>query len=455
MATSRRDFIAGSSALFFSASLIKTSVAGQIGLTAARNADTIIIGAGPAGLSAARELVDAGRSVIVIEARQRTGGRIWTDRSFSEHVEVELGAELIHGGPGENSLWEMVENLNMPTHPVENMFARYSANTPWVSAREAHFYSFPLYKPQQPSSFKPLKSDKNAEEYLNRLGIEKENRPLSLLAETIDREPFDKMHPREISGELPQLWQNASKNNPDPDGGDFRLTQGYDSILRALSQGVPVQLETVVTRIQDNGNSVLVTATHNSEQLQFSAKNCVVTLPAPVILAGNVTFMPQLSDEKMGALRSGNSVPVVKIIMSFDRKVLPLHSDRLDDFSHIIPCVWNASAGIPDYPGQVLVGWSSGDNARTLLLLSESDRYERMLRVVRDLTGISDLTYQKATMHDWSSDPYSLGAYGCWEDEEGVLKPVGNIYWAGVVMSQVDYAHDSGVKAAKAILRQS
>lgn len=156
MATSRRDFIAGSSALFFSASLIKTSVAGQIGLTAARNADTIIIGAGPAGLSAARELVDAGRSVIVIEARQRTGGRIWTVRSFSEHVEVELGAELIHGGPGENSLWEMVKNLNMPTRPVENLFARYSANTPWVSAREALFYSFPLYKPQQPSSFKPL-----------------------------------------------------------------------------------------------------------------------------------------------------------------------------------------------------------------------------------------------------------------------------------------------------------
>lgn len=43
------------------------------------------------------------------------------------------------------------------------------------------------------------------------------------------------MHPGEISGELPQLWQNAPDNNPDPDAGDFRLTQGYDSIIRELS----------------------------------------------------------------------------------------------------------------------------------------------------------------------------------------------------------------------------
>lgn len=455
MATSRRDFIVGSSVLFISASLIKNSAAGKIVLTNLRDADTIVIGAGPAGLSAARELLDAGRSVIVIEARQRTGGRMWTDHSFSENAAVELGAELIHGGPDENSLWQLVRNENITTHPLENIFSRYSANTAWISSSDERFYSFPLHRPQQPASFKPLISDKNAEEYLNRLGITKENRPLALLAETIDREPFDKMHPGEISDELPQLWQSESDRNIDGDAGDFKITHGYDSILAALSQGIPVQLDTVVTRIQDNGHSVLVTAAHNNEQLQFSAKNCVVTIPAPVLLSGKVTFMPPLSDMKMNALRSGRSVPVAKMIMSFDRKVLPPYSDRLDDFSQIIPCVWNASAGIPDYPGQILVGWSTGDNARKLLSLAESDRYEYMLRVVRDIAGIKDLEYQKAIMHDWTRDPYSLGAYGCWEDEEGALKPVGNIYWAGVVLSQVDYAYDSGVKAAKAILTNS
>ncbi|CND08694.1 Putrescine oxidase [Yersinia intermedia] len=454
MATSRRDFIVGGGALFLSASLIKTSAAGQIEPTNVRDADTIIIGAGPAGLSAAHELVDAGKSVIVIEARQRTGGRMWSDHSFSQNVPIELGAELIHGGLTENSLWQIVKKEKIATHLVERMFARYSANTKWVSTSEDRFYSFPLYKPQRPASFKPLKSDKNAEEYLNRLGIVKENRPLALLETTIDREPFEKMHPGEISDEVSQLWLDASdREEENADSGDFKVTQGYDSILASLSEGLYIQLDTVVTQIQDNGSSVLVTAIHNNQHLQFSAKNCVVTIPAPVLLTNKVKFIPSLSHEKLNALRSGRSVPVAKIIMAFDRKILPLHSDRLDDFSQIIPCVWNASAGIPDYKGQILVGWSTGDNARKLLSLTESDRYEHMLRVVRNITGISDLMYQKATMHDWSRDPYSLGAYGCWDDEECILESVGNIYWAGVVLSQVNYAHDSGVKAAKAILK--
>lgn len=57
---------------------------------------TLILGAGTAGLSAARTLIDAGESIIVLEARPRIGGRVETDRTFAAHP-VEMGAELIHG----------------------------------------------------------------------------------------------------------------------------------------------------------------------------------------------------------------------------------------------------------------------------------------------------------------------------------------------------------------------
>lgn len=57
---------------------------------------TLIIGAGMAGISAARDLHDAGQAVTVLEARSRIGGRIHTDRNFADFP-IELGAEFIHG----------------------------------------------------------------------------------------------------------------------------------------------------------------------------------------------------------------------------------------------------------------------------------------------------------------------------------------------------------------------
>ena len=56
----------------------------------------LVIGAGMAGLTAARELHDAGETVTVLEARERTGGRVYTDRQFAG-IPVEFGAEFIHG----------------------------------------------------------------------------------------------------------------------------------------------------------------------------------------------------------------------------------------------------------------------------------------------------------------------------------------------------------------------
>ena len=76
------------------------------------DADVLVIGAGAAGLAAARALADAGRSAIVLEARARIGGRVWTDRSFAA-VPVERGAEFIHGQQADS--WALVHRGGLRT----------------------------------------------------------------------------------------------------------------------------------------------------------------------------------------------------------------------------------------------------------------------------------------------------------------------------------------------------
>ncbi|TNH06789.1 flavin monoamine oxidase family protein [Testudinibacter sp. TR-2022] len=412
--------------------------------------DTIIIGAGAAGLAAAKRLQQAGRSVLILEARDRIGGRVWSDLQFGDgKAVIELGAELFHGDEHHNSLWQIAHRQHIRTYPITREFLRFSDAGEWVSADSAQAYAFPKGTPPKPADFAPRRADHSAETYLNRLGIAKDNRPLALLASALDSEQFDKMSAEEMAEFLPELWQaDHSKSGKFQ---DYKLPDGYENIISYLADGLPIQLGSVVQAVRDKGDSVQIDVLLNGEVTQFSAKTCIVTVPAPLLLQNKIHFTPALPKQKIQALRDGEQIPVVKMMMAFDGKPLPDDAELMVDFSQNVPCIWQASAG-STYHGQILVGWATGDNARRLLAQSESQRYAEMLAAVRHISRQPELHYQKVISHDWQSDPYALGAYGYWENEAEILRPHGNVYWAGMVMSQVDFAYDSGVKAAERIL---
>src|ERR1043165_8700013 len=71
-------------------------------------------GAGAAGLAAARELSRAGREVVVLEARDRIGGRVYTRKHGDVPVPIELGAEFVHGRSPE--LWQLATSANLPLY---------------------------------------------------------------------------------------------------------------------------------------------------------------------------------------------------------------------------------------------------------------------------------------------------------------------------------------------------
>lgn len=101
--------------------------------------DVIVIGAGVAGLGAARALADAGRKVVVIEARNRTGGRLWT-QTGSTSIPIELGAQVIAGRNA--STWEIVRQQGLDAYAQRNIFSRMTVGGPWKRETISSPYNF-------------------------------------------------------------------------------------------------------------------------------------------------------------------------------------------------------------------------------------------------------------------------------------------------------------------------
>ena len=101
--------------------------------------DVIVIGAGAAGLGAAAMLKDAGKKTVVVEARGRIGGRLWTDYDAMS-IPIELGAQVIQGSNA--STWELVWQDNLKTYAQRNTFTRTCVGCPWKKQNIQDPHSF-------------------------------------------------------------------------------------------------------------------------------------------------------------------------------------------------------------------------------------------------------------------------------------------------------------------------
>lgn len=418
------------------------------------NYDVLIVGAGAAGLAAARVIAAAGLSVAVLEARDRIGGRVWTD-TIHMSVPVEMGAELIHGDDEDNSLWPLVRANAIPTHALQGVMTRLSADHPWLRYDDPRIHHFPLGQPVVMRGALAASAGETAQTYLGRLGIAPENYPLSLHLMGIDGEQFARMPADKIEQDIRQLLRTGRGPAPqeETDGRDHRVIGGYEQVLSVLARDLTIHLETIVEAISDQGDKVEVRAVQRGESMRFTACCCVMAVPAGVLLHGDIVFSPPLPDEKISALRQGHELPVAKILMEFAKPILPEGAIEFSDFSRNPPLLWNGSAGLPDYDGQIVVGWATGDRARDLLALPKPERFDSVLDAVRNISGQHDLTYIHAAMHDWTSDVFSRGAYGWWFGHEAdIYRPTGNIHWAGMIMPRVDRAFDTGMDAGEQVL---
>jgi monoamine oxidase len=345
--------------------------------------NTVIIGAGASGLAAAAELARAGRSAVVLEARERIGGRIWSHHEPGLPVPVELGAEFIHGrsdttfallekaataaldcaGRSRGERWTLREGKLAPS---DDLFAeiRYAMKRMPGFKRDISFDTFLV---------RYLRKELSAE--------------ACAFARTL-AEGYDAVDTKRASARaIIEEWTGGgSVEMP-----QFRPMGGYGPLLSHLASQlhgtrVELQLNTVVKAVRWARGSVKVEGTFLGRPFHARAKRAIVTLPIAVLqipasAPGAVRFAPALS-AKRAALRHLELGRVVKTVLRFRTAFW----EKLDGgryrnvaFFHprqeVFPTFWTA---LP-VRTPLLVAWAGGPKAAALSNASKPEIIEHAL----------------------------------------------------------------------------
>lgn len=437
--------------------------------------DVLIIGAGVAGLAAAREVSASGLRVIVLEARDRAGGRIHTIRDPDAGVPIELGAEFVHGRPPET--FAIVESAKLMLADIPE---RHWQHRDGLLIKSGEFWA---ELEELMEGMKHVKErDLSFAQYLELYCQNASSDVRAIAAMFI--EGFHAARTDKIS--IRSLIQgNDAADQIDGDK-QFRILNGYDRVVDYLqrestSKGATVLLQTVVQKVRWREHDVEVSALSKQGPRVFKARTVIVTLPlgvlkAPLSDSGAVRFTPPLESRETAArnLEMGN---VIKIALRFREPfwerlevASPTGQSSLRELGFLhatnesIPTWWTQSP----VRTPILVGWSGGPEADELCKHEESYIRDRALDALEHLFKLSKRSVaellESSYMFDWSRDPFARGAYsyaavGGLDAQEELARPVGDtLFFAGEATNTsghsgtVHGAIATGVRAGREVI---
>ena len=421
--------------------------------------DVIVLGAGMAGISAARELKRAGLSVRVLEARDHVGGRAYAISDFCGEP-VETGAEFIHG-VGASTFPDVRDGgFNVRPCPlIRHTMFNLGGGTHWLPFILMHPGTWPtftimrLLKNLQPP-------DLSAREFIEKQGYKGRARLLAQMTLTAH-----------LPGSIDEVGLLGLREDgvlTIENGLNHRVAEGYDKLISHIGKGVDVEFGVHVDSVRWDEGGVTVTS---SDGREHSARACVCTLPLGVIQSGKVRFTPELPESKQSAMKCLQVGPVVKILLLFKERFWPNWLANLCCGAGPVTLYWpvfyNRGASTDDKP-PVLIAYSTGPRAALLSKMSEDEAADTVVADLAHLLPKTDprralVSYRRV---DWSVDPLACGGYsfvlpGCSGGPRTRLAApdTGALFWAGSatqtspIAETVEAAFLSGRRVATEVQR--
>lgn len=380
-----------------------TSTYGRGGANTGRER-ILVIGAGLAGLAAAQELKRYGHDVVVLEARDRIGGRIWTSNTWT-NTPLDLGATWIHGTEG-NPLTGIANELNAPrlVTSYDNTIIYNTNGQPLSDAGEKRLSGIGEKISNALRGAQKRSPDQSVRQALDPLfeAFEADAEAIRMFNFILNGQIE-----HEYAGSINNLSVHWYDDAKEFGGDDVLFTQGFAIITDYLARDSRVELSQVVEEIQWNSPRIKVI----TQTAEFVADRVIVTLPLGVLKKNNVKFVPELPENKRRAITKLGVGVLNKCYLRFPRVFWPIDRDWLGYVSARYG-EWTEWVSFHQAtPLPLLLGFNAADFGREIEAWSDEQIVESAMKTLKTIFGVGIPKPIDWQITRWASDPFALGSY--------------------------------------------
>lgn len=357
----------------------------------------VVVGAGISGLAAARKLKEKGFNVLVLEAQEKVGGRLRTNRTLG--IDFDEGASWIHGIQG---------------NPITNLAQKAGLNTfTTMDDQAAACYDLGGVL-RSPSVY-----ENTEEELYNILDSMMNYGSTSQSFESV----FANLYPSKANdrlwkfflstyvtfdcGDLNNLSSLLYNEGEEFGGAEKIATNGFDKIATYLADGLDVRLNQTVSKV--NYSDELVKITHNGTTTE--ANFVIVTVPLGVLKSGNIQFVPTLPDAKQTAIQKVGMNCVNKFLLTWDTafwddvQYISYTPEIVDKFNYFV----NVKKFHPSE--NALMTFAYADYARQTESMSDAEIIDEIMTHLKDIYGNSIPNPTNLLRTKWQTNEHTLGSY--------------------------------------------